>query len=162
MATSPPVVNSAILSGSGRSDLFQDSQIDQPLSSKASGMAVVLPRQKRDQGYPEPNVRVEILLPADAPNPRPAKVLFGGLQDPDLRVIRPIPLDVCVEESTVVVSWAEADEFGTGENLSCALDDFSHALRELYRHLHASDTTPGADLLRVKQTLGEYIAPRTT
>jgi hypothetical protein len=158
MATAAaPIINSAVLSGSGSSSLFRHSQVDQEFS----GEATVLPRQKRGHGYPEPNVRVEILLPADAPNPRPAKVLFGGLQDPDVQVVRPISLEVCVEESSVVVSWAEIDEFGTGENLSCALDDFSHTLRELYHHLHAGDTTPGADLLRVKQILGEYIEPRT-
>jgi hypothetical protein len=150
-----PVVNSAILSGSGSSD-FRTSQIAQQIS----GEATVLPRQDRGQGYPEPNVRVEIRLPTDAPNPRPAKVLFGGLQDPDVQVVRPIPLEVCVEESTVVVSWTEIDEFGTGENLSCALDDFSHTLRELYHHLHAGDITPGADLLHVRKVLGEHIEPR--
>jgi len=155
-AAAPPLVNSAILSGSGSSD-FRVSQTAQEIS----GDATVLPRQQRGHGYPVPNVGVKILLPADAPNPRPAKVLFGGLQDPDVQVVRPIPVDVCVEESTVVVSWAEIDEFGTGETLSCALDDFSHTVRELYHHLHAGDITPGADLLRVKQVLGEYIEPRT-
>ena len=97
----------------------------------------MLPRQQRGQGYPVPNVRVEILLPAYAPNPRPSKVLFGGLQDPDLQVQRAIPLEVSVDESSVVVRWAEIEEFGTGDTLSDALDDFAHAVRELYHHLHA-------------------------
>jgi hypothetical protein len=149
MATAAPIVNSAELSPSGRSEVFLDPA------------GVVLPRQERNQERPASNVRVEILLPAYAPNPRPSKVLFGGLQDPDLQVRRAIPLEVCVEESTVVVNWAEIDEFGTGETLSSALDDFSHTVRELYHHLYADEIKPGTDLLRVKQVLGEYIELRT-
>jgi hypothetical protein len=34
-------------------------------------------------------------------------------------------------------------------------------VRELYHHLYANDVKPGADLLRVKEILGEYIEPRT-
>jgi hypothetical protein len=156
-AAAAPVITSAGIFGSGTSDLSRESQVAQ----QPSGTATVLPRQQRGQAYPEPNVHVEILPAADAPNPRPSKVLFGGLQDPGVQVIRPIPVDVSVEESTVVVHWAEIDEFGTGENLSCALDDFSHTVRELYHHLNSGETKPGADLLRVKQVLGDYIEPRT-
>jgi hypothetical protein len=65
-----------------------------------------------------------------------------------------------VEESAVVVSWAEIDEFGTGETLSAALDDFAHTLRELYHHLSADDVKPGADLLRVRDVMAEYVEPR--
>jgi hypothetical protein len=168
-ATQVPVV--ADLSVSGSSDLLLESVLPDPAKLAAQissrdpvlliGKVAVLPRQEWGQESPSSNVRVEILDVSQAPNPRPAKVLFGGLQDPDVQVVRPIPLDVCVEESAVVVSWAEIDEFGTGENLSCALDDLSHTLRELYHHLHAADTTPGAYLLRVKQVLEEYIEPRT-
>jgi hypothetical protein len=156
-AAAAPVVTSAAISASGKSALFQDSTEG---AHQLAG-AVVLPRQHGDEGYPASNVRVEILLPAYAPNPRPSKLLFGGLQDPDLQVLRAIPLEVGVEESAVVVSWPEIDEFGSGETLSCALDDFSHTVRELYHHLYADDVRPGADLLRVRKVLGEYIEPRT-
>ncbi len=154
-AAAAPVINSAGLFGSGTSDLLRDSQ-----SAQQFGEAVVLPRQQRGQEYPKPNVRVEILMPTDVPNPRPSKVLFGGLRDPDLQVIQPIPVEVSVEESAVVVHWAEIDEFGTGENLSCALDDFSHTVRELYHHLNSGETKLGADLQHVRQVLGDYIEPR--
>jgi hypothetical protein len=160
-AAQSPIVNSADLSASGRSDLFQDSP---PASAKnpqqLSGQASVLPRQKRGQGYPVPNVRVEILPPAYAPDPRPSKILFGGLQDPGLQLQRAIPLEVCVDESSVVVRWVEIEEFGTGETLSDALDDFAHTVRELYHHLHADHVKPGTDLLRVMKVLGEYVEPR--
>ena len=73
---------------------------------------------------------------------------------------RAIPLEVSLDESSVVVRWAEIEEFGTGDTLSDALDDFAHAVRELYHHLYADNVEPGTDLLRVKQVLGEYVEPR--
>ncbi|MGB7601930.1 MAG: hypothetical protein WBM24_16600 [Candidatus Sulfotelmatobacter sp.] len=168
-AAQVPVV--ADLSTSGSSNLFRESGMSQDPAKLVeqlsgsdpvllTGEAAVLPRQQRDQVSPSSNVRVEILDLATAPNPRPSRVLFGGLQDPALQVRRAIPLDVWLEESTVLVRWDEIDEFGAGENLSCALDDFSHTLRDLYHHLYAQDVTPGADLLHVKRVLGEHIEPR--
>ncbi len=169
MATATQVPIVADLSPSGSSTLFQDSGAFPDPAEIAkqvghgpvflTGNVAVLPRQVRDQLQPASNVRVEIL--AHAPNPRPSKVLFGGLQDPALQVQRAIPLEVAVEEATVVVRWSEVDEFGAGETLSSALDDFAHTVRELYHHLYADDVRPGVDLLRVKQILGEYIEPRT-
>jgi hypothetical protein len=72
-----------------------------------------------------------------------------------------IPLDASVEESEVVLTWPEVDEFGHGETTSAALDDFGEALRELYAKLHAPEVQLGADLRRVKQVLDDYIEPRT-
>ena len=156
MAATAPIVNSAELSASGKSAPF----LNQEQSARETGNAVVLPTQDREQEHPKSNVRVEILLPAYAPNPRPSRVFFGGLQDPGLQVVRAIPLDVSVEESTVVACWSEIDEFGTGDTLSAALDDFAGATRELYHRLFAPDVTLGADLQRVKETVGQYIQPR--
>ena len=65
-----------------------------------------------------------------------------------------------MDESSVVVRWVEIEEFGTGESLSDALDDFAHTVRELYHYLHAADVMPGTDLRRVRQVLREYVEPR--
>jgi len=91
---------------------------------------------------------------------RPRHVLFGALKDPKLRLRQPIPLDVSVEQSEVIVTWVEADEFGCGATTGTALDDFGHTVRELYERLHAKDAQLGTDLQRVKQILGNYIEPR--
>lgn len=112
--------------------------------------------------YPPSNLAFEILRPDQLPDPRPPRVSFAALRDPKLRMVRAIPLDVTVEDSTVVVSWSEIDEFGTGDTLSVAIDDFARALRELYRSLYAEDVKLGADLRRVRQVLREYIEPRST
>ena len=65
--------------------------------------------------YPPSNIESVVLPPEQLPNPRPPRVMFAALRDPRLRMVRPIPLDVTVEESksTVVVSWSEINEFGT-------------------------------------------------
>jgi hypothetical protein len=110
--------------------------------------------------FPPSNLIVEIRHSDQLPDARPSRILFAALRDPRLRMIRPIPLDVTVEESTVIVFWAEIDEFGTGETLSSAIDDFAGAIRELYRQLFAADAVLGVGLEKVKGTIAEYILPR--
>jgi hypothetical protein len=90
----------------------------------------------------------------------PEKILFGALNDPEFQLIRPILLNVVSEESSVVLSWDEVNEFSVGSTLGEALDDFGQTVRELYRYLHRHDVKLGADLEEVKRILGEYIQPR--
>lgn len=93
------------------------------------------------------------------PQDLPRTVNFGSLKDPRLQVLKPIPLAVSVEEGHVVVTWDAADEFGTGETLTGAVEDFAASLRQLYHHLH-NDPNLGPDLTCVRRSLEEYIAPR--
>ena len=120
----------------------------------------VLPPQKE-------TVLPLVLLPTDAqvmegppPVARPSLVQFAALRDPRLRMVRPIPLEVSVEESTVVVCWSRTSEFGTGETLSAAIDDFSAGVRDLYWQLSAPNARLGADLSSIKQALDEHIQPQ--
>ena len=121
----------------------------------------VLPSQPIDSWpFTRSNVLAEFIPPDQMPNPRPSRVLFAALRDPGLRMVHAIPLDVSVEETTVVVCWSEINEFGTGDTLSEAIDDFASAVRELYLRLFAPDANLGADLRKVKESLGQYIRPR--
>jgi len=95
------------------------------------------------------------------PSARPAKLLFGALRDPEYRLRQPIPLELEVEESEVVLSWAEADEFGYGPTMGAALDDFGHTIRELYRRLHEKGQSLSSELENVKRLLDGYIEPRS-
>ena len=122
-------------------------------------MNPVLPPQP-DQQFQAPALPIQVLPPDQLPNPRPPRVLFAGLRDPRLRMVRAVPLDVTVEESTVVVCWSEINEFGTGETLSAALDDFASSLRELYWHLISPDVRLGEDLAKIRATVGQYIERR--
>jgi hypothetical protein len=110
--------------------------------------------------FPFSNVVAEFVPPDRTPNPCPARVRFAALRDPVLRVVRAIPLDVSKEESTVVVCWSEISEFGSGETLGSALDDFASGFRELYHRLFAPDVNLGPDLQRVREIIGQYIQPR--
>ena len=118
----------------------------------------VLPPQGGDM--PSSNVLVQFLSPNELPDTHPAQVQFGAIRDPQLRVVRPIPLNVSIEESTVLVCWSAIDEFGTGGTLSSAIDDFSSGLRELYWHLFSPEVKLGDDLQKVRSTLEEYIQLR--
>lgn len=147
-----PIVNSAQQSEPGTEKAIAEQR-------EVTKKAELLSPQYGAQ-YPPSNVFAEFLRPDQLPNPRPSRVLFAALRDPRLRMVCAIPLNVTVEESTVVVCWSEINEFGTGETLSVALDDFAGGLRELYHRLFTPAVTLGPDLLRVKQTLGRYIQPQ--
>jgi hypothetical protein len=104
-----------------------------------------------------------IHMPAPAeilPSARKSRILFGALNDPNYRLLKPIPLDVSIEENNVLLTWSEVDEYGCGDSTSSALEDFGHTLRELYRHLN-SGVQLGPDLLKVKVLLGNFIEPRS-
>jgi hypothetical protein len=110
--------------------------------------------------FPLSNVIAEFIPADQLPTACPSRVQFAALRDPILQMVRAIPLQVSKEESNVVVSWPEVDEFGTGETLGVALDDFANGLRELYCRLFAPDVNLGPDLQRVKQVLDQYIQRR--
>jgi hypothetical protein len=126
------------------------------------GEGEMLPAQVPLHHDRESGVQVTYLLAAPGgpllsmPTARPSKVLFGALNDPEYRLRQPIPLEVSIEEAHVVVSWADVEEFGTGENLSAAIFDFAYALRQLHRYL-LKNAELGPDLARIRQILGEYI-----
>ena len=149
----PPVVNSAQQLEPG---------VVEAIVGEGDGMQQDAELLSRQYGglYPPSNVAFEILPLDQFPNPKPPRVLFAGLRDPRLRMVRAIPLEVTREESTVVVCWSEINEFGTGETLSSALDDFASGLSELYQRLFAPDVNLGPDLRKVRETVEQYIQPR--
>ncbi len=89
----------------------------------------------------------------------PQEIQFGALHSPILRLNKPIPLRVEKSEGTLAVVWDEIQEFGYGNSLSDAIFDFSATLAELFITL-SKEKSLGADLLRVKNKLSEYIEPR--
>ena len=106
-------------------------------------------------------VTVSLTFGASCPA-RPDSILFGALADPTLRLRKAIPLEVsATEESAVVVAWVEVDEFGCGETLGAALDDFGAALIELHHRLHDKAVQLGPDLENVKHVLDRYIEARS-
>jgi hypothetical protein len=91
---------------------------------------------------------------------RPERILLGTLGDLGFRVIKPIVVNLEPRDTTVVASWLEIDEFGTGSSTSLAAEDLGRTVAELYRSLHNDQDKLGPDLRRVWVTLQEHILPR--
>src|SRR5271167_2881028 len=102
-------------------------------------------------------IRVRI-RPAEG---RPKHVLLGTINHCDFRVIKAIPLHLDVRGDTVIASWRQIDEFGTGPSMSRACDDLGHTVAELYRNLQAEESRLGPDLARVWGVLNEHVIPRS-
>ena len=89
----------------------------------------------------------------------PQQVLFGALQGPTLRLVKPIPLKTEKTKDAVSVVWEEISEFGYGSTLSEAIFDFAATVTELYVTLSEKESLSD-DLLEVKNKLCEYIELR--
>jgi hypothetical protein len=133
-------------------------QFEPGISTPVLTAPQVLPSEQFKQ-EPAPG-SLSVISLSGALNPRPDIVKFAAIRDPRLRVVKAIPLDVSLEESHFIVSWPETHEFGTGDTLSGALDDFAGSVRELYHELFSPNANLGPNLEKVKQTLAEYIQPR--
>lgn len=110
--------------------------------------------------FTESPPRVTVKMVAEAPSARMNSVMFGALTHPNLRLRKPIPLEVSTEDSAVVLTWTEIDEFGCGHSLGAAMDNFGAAVLELYHRLH-EPVQLGPDLENVKHILDSYIESRT-
>jgi len=131
-----------------------------PIACKEGGasQAYELPSQIASEPAGE---LVSVLIMTDLPQPpRPTQVKLGVLKDPQLRLRKPITLDLSKEEAEIIVNWPEISEFGQGATTAAAIDDFGQVLRELHGQLFASNAQLGEDLQHVKQVLAEYIEPR--
>lgn len=116
----------------------------------------------RGEAYPvQQGMKVSVrAILGELPNARLETVEFGALRHPELRLRRPIHLEVSVEDESVVVTWAAADEFGYGDTMGDALEDFARTLPELYFRLHESGVRLSSDLDRVRRVLDDYIEHR--
>ena len=92
----------------------------------------------------------------------PTDILFGAIRDVRLRVKKPIPVTISRDESGVVVSSSELEDFGCGANISEALDDFAKTISELYISLEENADRLGDDLKRQFAHLRDFIEVRPT
>jgi hypothetical protein len=92
---------------------------------------------------------------------RPKHILLGTINHCDFRVIKPIPLHLDVRGDTVIASWRQIDEFGTGTSTSRACDDLGHTIAELYLSLKADEPRLGPDLAKVWAVLKEHVMRRS-
>ena len=91
----------------------------------------------------------------------PATILFGATIDRRLRVKNPIPITLSKEGDVVVASSSELEEFGYGNDISEALDDFARTLAELYLSLEENADRLGDDLKQQFSRLCTFIEVRS-
>lgn len=107
-----------------------------------------------------PDHALPVSSPSKGTSAVPQEILFGALQSPGLRLVKPIPLKTDKTKDTVSAVWEDISEFGYGDTLSEAIFDFARTVAELYLTLSEKESLSD-DLLRVKDKLSEYIEPRT-
>ena len=90
----------------------------------------------------------------------PVEILFGAMIDRRLRIKNPIPITLSREEDVVVASSSELEEFGYGNDISEALDDFAKTLAELYLSLEENEDRLGDDLKQQFSRLSGFIEVR--
>lgn len=95
------------------------------------------------------------------PESRPKEILLGTIGHCEFRVIKAIPAQLDVRGDTVLASWQQVEEFGTGKSTSLACDDLGHTLAELYESLEANESRLGPDLMRVWNVVKEHISRRS-
>jgi len=88
---------------------------------------------------------------------RPKELLLGTINHCDFRVTKAIPVHLDVRGDTVIASWRQIDEFGTGKWTSLACDDLGHTIAELYVSLQADESHLGPDLAKVWAVLKEHV-----
>lgn len=69
-------------------------------------------------GAPAPPI---IVCGPEPRRPLPTRVLLGTLSDFGFRLVRAVPIRVEQSGGSVVATWDEVDEFGTGTSTSAAL-----------------------------------------
>ena len=135
-------------------------QLEPGISTTDYNSHYQLTPRESDEHEPTGRLLISQLATDQQPNSRPDVIKFAAIRDPKLRVVQAIPLRVSVEDEHVIVCWSDTDEFGTGDTLSEALDDFANGLRDLYHQLFAPGISLGVDLQKVKTVIEKHIQPR--
>ena len=136
----------------------QYSVLDQPLPERTSPPGEIT---LRSEPLVMQRVIQRIKVDIRKPEPRPKEMLLGTLNHPGFRVLKPIPVHIDVDDGTVIATWRETDEFGTGTSASSACADLGRAVAELYESLRADESRLGPDLMNVWNMLRENVVART-
>lgn len=159
-----PVISTPATQGPpGATGAYPDPEVGENLPTPIFEIGLPASNKAIEIAVQAEGVKLSVTLLDEIPSARPDKsIKFAGSLGPNLRLLRPIPLDVSFEENEgqVVLTWSETDDFSCGATTGEALEQFGRSIRELYDYLHASDVALGADLLRVRDVLDRYIASR--
>ncbi len=102
-----------------------------------------------------------LLPPAVVVEPAtPTDVLLGALPSPDLRIRKPIRLEVKREGDSVAVWSADLEELGYGLHLTEAIEDFQQTVIELYHALEAEQDRLGPGMIELWDALQQLLERR--
>ena len=91
------------------------------------------------------------------PERRREGLLLESLNDPELRLARPMRLVADYEPGAVIVVWDETRDFGVGPTLEAAVDDFRRSIAEMYRRVELAPGKTGPRIAAVWHVLARYI-----
>jgi hypothetical protein len=87
----------------------------------------------------------------------PGVLSIATLPHSQLRLRRPLPVDVLAEGENVGVWSEELEELGTGPHLSAAIDDFQRSVVELYLSLETDQDRIGGEIAALWQRLQQVV-----
>jgi hypothetical protein len=92
--------------------------------------------------------------------PIPREILFGAVVDRRFHFRKPMTLSVYREGESYIAYSADLQEFGQGDDVGEALDDFSKTLCELYFSLEGTKDRLAPDLQSQLAKVHEFIEVR--
>ena len=129
-----------------------------------------VPPQPSTVTYPQPSEVVQF-IPADVnvlpmirnhsgsdDLPESGALAIGTLGSPLVRPKKPIRLSVAREGSYFTARWEVIAEFGYGENLTDAIEDFQKTVLDLFERLEDDESRLGPDLAAILAVLREYLS----
>jgi len=90
----------------------------------------------------------------------PESLLLGNLNHPHLRLREPINVLITREDSLLIASIPDIDEFGYGPHLTAAVEDLRQTLIELFQTLKAEQSRLGPDMRQLWDRLQHLIEER--
>jgi hypothetical protein len=117
-------------------------------------------RLKLYRGTHEPPTSVEIHRGNLTVPATPNSILVGNLNHPHLRFRQPINVVITREDSLLIASIPDIEEFGYGAHLTAAVEDLRQVLVELYQTLKSEYDRLGPDMKQLWSRLQEIIEER--
>jgi hypothetical protein len=117
-------------------------------------------RLKLYRGAHEPPTSVELHQDNLSARATPERLLIGNLNHPRLRLREPINVIITRDDSLLIASIPEIEEFGYGTHLTAAVEDLRQTLIELFQTLKVERSRLGPDMLQLWNQLQVLIEER--
>jgi len=90
----------------------------------------------------------------------PENLLLGNLNHPRLRLRQPVNVIITRDDSLLIASIPEIEEFGYGPHLTSAIEDLRQTLVELFQTLKSEQSRLGSDIVQLWNQLQVLIEER--